>query len=384
MKHIIFDLTENGHFLEYHHHLYMMAVNDPNNQYIFVLPKEFLEKSKMLDWPSVLNIKFDFFEDIFQGETNGLVGMLKYSYFFCKTLKKYILKHEAYSVFTNNIMSAIPMAPFVLPSKTRLSGIIYHIYLYTQHKQSFFKKALNYAKYNIMTFSSVFHNVFILNDEGSANRLNKLYKSYKFKYIPDPFVPLNKSEISREELRFKLGIDGKKKVFFHFGGLSERKGTLVILDTIRVMTPSITDQCCFIFAGVVGKYIRNDFYAKLKQCNCQILVYDEFCTYEFISSLCQISDAILAPYKETDLSSGMFGYASQFGIPLIAPGDGLIGCIIRKFNLGLTMDPGVSTSSLKNAIERLIEQSSYNISDEYLKTNNIENFQKTILNNIEL
>ena len=51
----------------------------------------------------------------------------------------------------------------------------------------------------------------------------------------------------------------------------------------------------FIFAGKVYKDIREEFYLHynvLKQ-NIRILVFDEFCSFDFIESLCVSCDAIL-------------------------------------------------------------------------------------------
>ena len=57
-----------------------------------------------------------------------------------------------------------------------------------------------------------------------------------------------------------------------------------------------------------------------------------------IFTLWRIADYILIPYKNTAQSSGVISYASQFCVPVIGPAEGLLGNLIRKFDMGLCIE----------------------------------------------
>ena len=288
-------------------------------------------------------------------------------------------KHQSNKVFTNNLISFVPFAPLFLNRGVTISGIVYHIYLYKEHELSKIQRLLNILKYQVMSRNRAFRTIMILNDQESAEFFNHKYNCDKFVGLPDPFVPI--STESTFKFREKYDIPQTAKVFAHFGGLAKRKGTLDVIQSIRLLDNKKRNNYWFVFAGVISEEIKDSFchiYDELKN-DCHILVKDEFCSYEYIASLCLASDAILAPYHQTDLSSGMFGYASQFGKPLIAPSQGLIGKIVRQYNLGVVLgsvnEKALSESYDKVVIDRCI------VSKDYIEENNVEHFQEVISKN---
>lgn len=380
MKILIFDPIISGHHLEYLHHLYMMAVKQPQDSFVFVVHKDFEKRRVLMDWPMAWNIIFDTVPVIKEQRNSSIIEMLKSSWRLCGALRYVVDKHNADRVFTNNIISFVPFAPLFVHGGVDINGIIYHIYLYTQGNASKLSRVLNRFKYQIMARSKAFGKIYILNDQDSADALNEEYKCNKFVGLPDPFVPI--STESTFNFREKYDIPQTAKVFAHFGGLAKRKGTLDIIQSIRSLDNEKRSNYWFVFAGVVSEEIKDSFYHiydELKN-DSHIIVKDEFCSYEYLASLCQACDAILAPYHETDLSSGMFGYASQFGKPLIVPSQGLIGKIVRQHNLGVILgainEKALSESYDKVVIGRCI------VSKDYLEENNVEHFQEVISKNL--
>lgn len=289
-------------------------------------------------------------------------------------------KHQAKKVFTNNLISFVPFALLFLSRGVTISGVIYHIYLYKEQQLSRVQRLLNVFKYQVMARSRAFGTNMILNDPESAEVFNHKYKCDKFVGLPDPFVPI--STKSTFNFREKYGIPQTAKVFAHFGGLAKRKGTLDIIQSLRVLDIEKQRNYWFVFAGVLNNDIKDAFYRlydELKE-NCHIIVKDEFCSYEYIASLCLASDAILAPYHQTDLSSGMFGYASQFGKPLIAPSQGLIGKIVRQYNLGVILD-SVDEKALSESYDKVVPDVC-SISKEYMEENSVVHFQEVISKNL--
>lgn len=378
MKILIFDPIISGHHLEYLHHLYMMAVERTQDIFVFVVHKDFEKRRMLMDWPKAENIIFDTVPVVKEQKNSSIIELLKSSWRLCGALRYVVDKHNADRVFTNNIISFVPFAPLFLYNGVSVSGIIYHIYLYTQRNASMISRALNTLKYYIMAHSRAYGKIFILNGQDSADVFNREYKCNKFVGLPDPFVPISTESIFN--FREKYNIPQTAKVFAHFGGLAKRKGTLDVIQSIRLLDNDKRSNYWFVFAGAIKDDIKESFYQiydELKD-ECHIIVKDEFCSYAYLASLCQGCDAILAPYHETDLSSGMFGYSSQFGKPIIAPAHGLIDKILRKYKLGIGID-SLDSSSLCDAYHNVVS-SNFSVSKEYVLDNNVVTFKNIISN----
>lgn len=376
MKILIFDPIISGHHLEYLHHLYMMALQRPQDNFVFVVHKDFEKKRVLMDWPKTENVIFDTVPDIKEQRNSSIIELLKSSWKLCKALRYVVDKHNADIVFTNNIISFVPFAPLFLHNGVSVSGIIYHIYLYTQRNASMISRALNKLKYYMMAHCRAFGKIFILNDQESADAFNSEFRCNKFVGLPDPFVPI--STESTFNFREKYSIPLTAKVFAHFGGLAKRKGTLDVIQSIRLLDNEKRSNYWFVFAGTLNKDIKEKFYQIYDeiQDTCHIILNDEFCSFEYLVSLCQACDAILAPYHQTNLSSGMFGYASQFGKPLIAPSQGLIGEIMRKYGLGIEIEQ-VDEVNLCKAYT-MVSNTNIVVTREYVDNNNVESFLSTI------
>jgi glycosyltransferase involved in cell wall biosynthesis len=226
----------------------------------------------------------------------------------------------------------------------------------------------------VMARSRAIRRALVLNAPRAAEELNRLYRTRKFVALADPVPSVDKTKL--RDLRTELGISADTQTFLHFGAMGERKGTLDILQAILLLPTS--EHKTFIFAGRVGEEIKKEFYNLVGKCRAvgaKILVRDEFCSYELINSLCYTADCLLAPYHLTSLSSGVIGYASVIGTPVIGPADGLIGELIRDNNLGLTISE-VTPEQIARAISDFTPT---HASSAYAAANTIESFQKTFL-----
>lgn len=226
----------------------------------------------------------------------------------------------------------------------------------------------------LMAKNDTMNRVFILNDKTSACQLNHNFHTSKFTYLPDPVPEIEELKLSN--LRSIYNIPDKNKVYLHFGRLTYRKGTLEILKAINIMDNKQLKEKTFIFAGRVYKEMHNEFYQLLELAKekVQILVFDAFCEYDFLYNLCYTCDAILMPYQQNEMSSGVLGYAAVFNKPVIGPDGGLIGNIIKKYHLGYCL-PAVN----KNSIAQSLTQDICCDSSSYVKDNDVNNFINTLL-----
>lgn len=335
MRKMLFETMLSGHRMEYIHHIYMGMIEHPSDEYVIVVPKEFEEKKGLYDWPKVDNICFKFIEEE-NASANDDNGLLKESFSKTKLLRKYVLQEQPESVFLISLMAYIPFLPLLIPKSVNVSGILYKIYLYRWSKSSWKTKIGDVLKFLLISGRNCIKTVFVLNDAPSAQVFNKLYHTKKFRYITDPYNVLHYKPIN---LRDELAIPKNNNVFLHFGGLSRRKGTLVILEAIKLMNEEVRKTCTFIFAGRVYSPIHDEFYSHIKELttNCNIIVFDEFVSNERLADLCVTCDFILAPYSNTIQSSGVLGHAANYERPVIGPANGLVGKLIRRNQLGIAM-----------------------------------------------
>lgn len=335
MKTLIFETSISGHHLEYLHHYYMGALSHQEENYIMIVPRSFLEIKNKYEWPETNHITFEYltFEDetLLKEHNIYILGWNA-----SRILRNAVKAIKPDKVILTMLMQFIPFIIFLLPRKVSVKGIMYKIYLYEEKKMSRVKLAAERFRFWLAVHSKVIEKIFVLNDMNSAQRFNSIYKTDKFRFLPDPVPQADLSKV--HDVRKELNIPHNDKIYLHFGSLDQRKGTIDILKAIISFTDQETNNSTFIFAGKQKESLKKQFYPLLEEAKTKvnILVFDEFCSYEFINNLCFTCDVILMPYHLTNLSSGVLGYAAIFGKPVIGPNNGLIGHLIQKYKLGYT------------------------------------------------
>lgn len=371
---LIFDDELTGHHLEYINHLWNAAGSISNENFIFALPRDFEKIKNELNWSNHKNITIHYIENLDENKLRS--SLLIRSFYLSKQIKYLANKYKVNNIFLIVLIGALPFIPFLLSKKYKVSGIIYLIYLYRWKKVSYLSRILDLIKYLQLVHCKMFDNIYILNDSVSTKYLNKIYKTNKFKFLPDPIILFDKNKLT--DLRSQLKADNKK-IVLHFGSMNYNKGTLDIMNAIKLIPEKESSKYCFVFAGKVSKEIYDKFYDCLHELKDKhnITVYDEFCSFEFLGSLCLSCDIILIPYKRTFQSSGVIGYAAQFGKTVIVPKFGLLGKIVKQYKLGILLNE-TTPDSIISALRKDYKNT---INDKYLNINTIENFKKTILNN---
>lgn len=375
---LVFDPRISGHHLEYLAHLWRICENKTDCCYFFLVPHSFAEKQDMIGLSYCKTIKIVFLSEDECAKCNT-GSVLKKAWYVSKTISRYVTRLSVSDVFLVSIMDCLPFLPFLLRSKIQVSGIVYGIYLYTWRVSSFVRKVEDIVKYQLFARSRVFRTVFILNDAASARKLNALYHTDKFTYLVDPYLPVTCNNMT--SIRKEFGIANDTKLFIHFGSLGIRKGTMIVLDSLDLLTKEDIRKFAFILAGRVPNEIKEMFYLRIdeiKKKGVQLYINDSFCEYSFLGALCSECDAILVPYLDTARSSGIIGYASQFKKPVIAPASGLIGRLVKSYKLGYLI-PSLAPSCLCEAYRTFDEKSFDAVSSSrYSVSHNVEAFSKTI------
>lgn len=376
MKTLIFDIYNTGHHLEYIHHLYNGAgQNYKNQQFVFIVHPNLLENSVNLFWDvypnvNIIPIKESEFK-IFN--KSGI----RNSYHQCKLLKDYVNRTNSKKILLLSLVDLMPLLPLIC-SKFKISGIVYTIFT-RKESRSLFKKIVDFLLYTLYSKANCFESIFLLNDAASCRLINRMFSTTKFKFLPDP--AMKTAIINNIDIREKYNIPKEKRIFLHFGTLSARKGTLTILECIKLLPSDFLNKVAFIFAGRIEKEIENEFNRLLLKCNSlvQIIVINNFCSYELLAQFCLSSDALLIPYKITSNSSGLLGYSALYNIKVIAPAEGLLGNLVRYYNLGYTIKDLNKKKLSDKIIDIVANSANVKFDSNYLEINNEYNFVKTII-----
>lgn len=377
MNILIYEKNLNGHRLEYLHHLYMLALDMPRENFYFVLSDRFSCVKDMFVWPMATNVIIELVssEDVQPNGRPGIITLFKNQKKQARVLRSLISKYKIDRIFEISILNYFPFVPLFLKKGVIIDGIQYSLFPWA-HK-NFVLRKLDYLKYYFYKAFSCFGNIYTLNERLGAEKLNKTLHTTKFSYLPDPFSPI--STDPHIDFRKEYGIGNAKIVFVHFGGLQSRKGTLHILNSIRLLNEEERERYVFVFAGRVYDEIKESFYQAYYELrdSANIIVKDEFCDYGFLASLCSGCDAILMPYLVTTQSSGLVGYASQFRKPVIAPSKDIIGRIVRDYKLGYLM-PSVNPENLVAAYKQIAEGAVESPTNDYCLENSVFHFQEVI------
>ena len=372
MKTLIFEPTLSGHHLEYLHHYYLGALEKQENEYIFLVPSSFEQVKDKYEWNKAHNIEFKYIDEKYNAQFSES-NRYKLGWNASKILNHYVREIRPDDIILTMLMQFIPFIIFLLPGKVKVRGIMYKIYLYEQNRMSKLRLFFEKTRFWLAVRSKIIETIFVLNDSDSAQELNQIYQTNKFKYLPDPIPQVDMNKV--RDLRLELKIPQNHTVYLHFGGLDQRKGTIDILKAIINAPRDQLYDKTFIFAGKQKNALKEQFYPLLEKAskNASILVYDEFCSYEFLYDLCYTCNIILMPYHITNLSSGVLGYAALFDKPVIGPTDGLVGKLIKKYNLGKVVRIPLSVNDL------LCELKSNGNFSKYLFNNQVEKFIKNVI-----
>ena len=373
MTSLVFETRLAGHRLEYIHHIYEGAAKKTDDMFIFVVPSLFEKNKNTLYWENLSNVKFILMPQIeIEKALNG--GGIKSKWKQYRLLRKYVRQEKPDRVILIMLMNLIPFLFLPIMRGVKIRGIIYRVFLYDKSVLSRKNLGAHKMVYLLLSKQRKFEKLFVLNDKRSANLFNNLYNTHIFHYLPDPVPIINDQKL--RNIREEIGAKEQDHVYLHFGGLSERKGTLRILEALSLMDKSQLDNKIFAFAGKIDPLIKRSFDKVVSQLKdkVRIKVYEGFCPYELINSLCYSCDALLIPYSNTSQSSGVIGYAAHFRKPVIGPNKGLLGAIISHYNMGVTIED-ITPKGISKALTMQLPQ----VGNDYEATHQIGHFVDILL-----
>jgi len=387
LKILIYDITITGHHSEYINHLvnYIDENSGDDNQYYFIVHPEFSKRfaeisgkateCKNITW---LEISNDELEQTLKG------SLVKRSFSNFKLLNKYAKKYQVDHVlllYLNTFQFALIFAK----RHYIIDGILFRQF-YRMRKSSLKQKVNYWIKYLLLKLvlkNSKIRNLYILNDEKSVSYFNRIYNSRVFRVLKDPIPNI----LPKEDFRIKdyHNIGNDKRILLHFGSLSDRKGTLEILDAVLDLNEKISKKICLLIIGKANSEFRRKIVSRINRLKIEnpsltIVYRDEFVSNCEMKCYFEQSDFLLIPYKNIESSSGILGHAISSETPVLSVNKGLIEDIVLKYQAGVLIDE-VTPFAVKSGIEKLLSTNT-NILDknEYIETHSPKVFSEALLN----
>jgi glycosyltransferase involved in cell wall biosynthesis len=288
-------------------------------------------------------------------------------------VKKYDIQHVVLLYF-NSFFVSLAVGSFDFT----VSGIVFNTYNPNYEKYSFLKRISKEIYYALVCRRKNIKKLFVLNDKKSCEWLNRHFHTKKFCYLPDPVPTFQKEDLPQEI----ANLQKDRKIALHFGALSERKGTLLILDAIEILPSEIQKKISLFLVGkpctkAFGELLKTRIEQIRQQYPAIYIIYiPDFVTVGQMESYFELADFVLMPYLSNNLSSGVLGHAAKHNKPVIT-GKGLLGEIVEEYGLGISIEPIVENLGL--AIQDILLDIKLINGILYVENHSFEIFAKTLM-----
>ncbi|OYQ63092.1 hypothetical protein B9G53_18875 [Pseudanabaena sp. SR411] len=207
-------------------------------------------------------------------------------------------------------------------------------------------------------------------------------------HLPDPIKLEDSSEFSADTLRANLGIAPNRQIFLSFGRLSEgRKGIPQLVEAISHLSPELQQKLCLLFVGEPNQKQLEDWLTPIRQLDSlQIVARYGYVPELEVNSYFQLADVVLAPYQRHVGMSGILLQAAAANKPVLSSDYGLMGELIRRYELGLAVNSTIPNEITKGLTRFLLELPE-NLCDRakmkaFAEENSAEKFASIIFQNL--
>ena len=200
--------------------------------------------------------------------------------------------------------------------------------------------------------------------------------------ICDPIkqFQISKSEIAEFKNKYKIPTD--KQIFLNFGYLDDRKGMEVFIDACATLPIEALAKICLLLAGPVPEYYEKIIEAKLAQVpELEVIRCYGYLPAREVQICFEISDVVLILYQDFLNMSSVLIRAAMANKPTFATQTGMIGELVSKHNVGITVD-ATSVSEVSNELKAIINNG-ISYSEDNLKQLAEENSLNSFLSTID-
>lgn len=227
-------------------------------------------------------------------------------------------------------------------------------------------------------------------DPFAVKHMDQFSSKAKLLYLPDPVQVYSHSEAEIEQLKADLGIEADRQIFLLFGALSARKGIHQLLQAMSLVPSHLCQKMCLLLVGSISSQDQSSVERAIAEVSAsqplQIITRNQYIPDQAIQPYLQIADVILAPYQRHVGMSSILVRAAAAQKPVLGSDYGLMGEIVRRYRLGVTVD-STNPEALANGLSKFLLESPDELCDrQQMKTfaeqNSAEKFASTIFQNI--
>jgi glycosyltransferase involved in cell wall biosynthesis len=209
--------------------------------------------------------------------------------------------------------------------------------------------------------------------------------------LPDPVEITMPSSIDLQRVRSDLNIDSERQVFLLFGSFeAERKGIYQLLAAFLLLPNELSKKVCLLIVGNAGSEeqirIKDQIDTVSKLRPVQVLTQFEFIADEVVKQYFQLADVALALYQRHVGMSGILLLAAAAQKPVLSTNYGLMGELVRRYQLGLTVD-STSPEEIAAGLTRFLLEPPPELGNKdqmrlFAEQNSAQRFAKVIFQNL--
>ena len=177
-------------------------------------------------------------------------------------------------------------------------------------------------------------------------------------YLPDPIETAQAEPAQLSSLRSELQIAPGRRVLLIFGHLSLRKGIEALLEAIPQLPPELSKRLCLLVVGSIHPDYRQQLEAAIQvtasSAPVQIVTRYRFVAQAEVPAYFRLAHAVLVPYLHHVGMSGVLLLAAASKKPVLSTGSGVLGQIVRRYRLGLTV--ATSPAELREGLRRILTE----------------------------
>ncbi|MCW6038303.1 glycosyltransferase [Spirulina subsalsa FACHB-351] len=371
MSIMLFDLSIRGHHPNYIRHLicYWLAQNPVSLLYIVVSPRFLAEHPEVVQLAhGADSIKF---VAITSSEEDALVsrqskwGRQWRNFQEWRLLQRYAKQLQVKHCVILYLDTYILYLALGLYSFCSLSGIYFRPrFHYSQWSDSLITRRdslqMSWEKYLLFRVLNQPKFTKLLSlDPFVVDSVRLWSSSYKIVHIPDPVEEIPPVSVQRELFCQQWGIDPQRQIFLLFGALNGRKGVYPLLEAIAQLPDHLAQKLCLFLVGESN--IVEDLNARIDSlCQnhpVQILRHYQFIRHSDVPPYFHLADVVLAPYQRHVGMSGILLFAAATQKPVLSSNYGLMGQIVERYELGLTIDSSQPSQIAQGLTEFLTDSS---------------------------
>ena len=160
--------------------------------------------------------------------------------------------------------------------------------------------------------------------------------------LPDSFVRYQTTADQIAQLRSDLRIEQGRKVCMLLGILDRRKGPLQLIDAAHRLPESLQKELCLLLVGTIRPEIEDEVIQKVERLqrdtSIQVVLKNEYISDTIVQRYYDLADVALTTYQRHMGMSSAIIRAALAGIPVLSQDFGLMGELVKREKLGITVD----------------------------------------------